>query len=67
MQKSREMRQSIREIVKEAVKEELPARPPYKAMPKLPSAKAASVAAVVELASERERLQRSVGGREQTT
>ncbi|MFM7982136.1 MAG: hypothetical protein ACKPKO_22740, partial [Candidatus Fonsibacter sp.] len=64
MQKSCEMRQSIREMVKEAVKGEFPPRPPFKAMPKLPS-KAASAAAVVECASGRECLQRSVGGREQ--
>ncbi|MFM7979016.1 MAG: hypothetical protein ACKPKO_06830, partial [Candidatus Fonsibacter sp.] len=36
-------------------------------MPKLLSAKAASAAAVVEFASERECLQRSVGGKEQKT
>ncbi|MFM7985648.1 MAG: hypothetical protein ACKPKO_40685, partial [Candidatus Fonsibacter sp.] len=36
-------------------------------MPKLRTAKAASVAAVVEFAAEKECLQRSVGGREQKT
>ncbi|MFM7987957.1 MAG: hypothetical protein ACKPKO_52455, partial [Candidatus Fonsibacter sp.] len=67
MTKSLAMRQSIREMVKEAIKEDFPPRPPYKAMPKLPSAKAASVAAVIKFASGRECLQRSTGGAEQKT